>query len=193
LTFRRSSSFGHVGAKELMKINSRSRSRLVSCSATFVCLMGILCLVRATDNNNGPSSQAKDNCTFDYYQCADGCSANQTKGLIDYDGFKTCVDQCGRELAACLKRTEAAAAGPSGTPYRTKGNPAPTASPRRGPGPVTTVPKSNPSPTPRKGPARVTTTAKGTTAATESSTTSLKNNRSKISPTPSPTPKKGHN
>jgi hypothetical protein len=177
-----------------MEINSRLRSRLVSCSATLVFLTGVLCLVRAADNNNSGSSQAKDNCTFDYYECTDGCNANQNKGLIDYDGYKTCVDQCGRDLAACLKRAGvAAAAAPSGTPYRVKGSPAPTPSPRQGPRPVTTVPKSNPSPTPRKGPGRVTTSGKGTTAVTDSSTTSLKSKSAKTTPMPSPTPKKSRN
>lgn len=177
-----------------MKIDRRLRSPLVHCSATFLFLMGILCAVRATDNNNSPSSQAKDNCTFDYYQCTDGCNANQTKGLIDYDGFKTCVDQCGRDLAACLKRAGVAAAAPSGTPLRVKQNPTPTPTPRKGPGRVTTVPKSNSSPTPRNGPGQVTTNSKSTTATTDSSTTTLKSKSGKASPTPTPTatPKKGH-
>src|SRR6476620_9286516 len=130
-----------------MKINPPLRPALVGCCATLLFLTGLLCVVRATDNNNSPSSQAKDNCTFDYYQCTDGCNANQTKGLIDMDGFKSCVDQCGRDLSACLKRAGVAAPSASGTPYRLKGNPGPTPSPRQGAHPVTTVPQSNPSPT----------------------------------------------
>ena len=116
-----------------------------------ISLLCSVCSIRVeADSKNDAANQAKDNCTFDYYECADGCSRNNPGPGIP-EGFKTCTDQCGKDLAACLAKISAA---PRGTPLPKQGSPNPTATPRRGPVGVSGppgLPKSNPTPTPRKG------------------------------------------
>ena len=180
---------------------------LRGCAAVALLSISLTCLVFALPKAPIPKTKTqiakiRSDCADDAEYYRNGCISNiptTATGDTRQQYVDDCNQQAYREDIACLERNGVAApittGGAGGNALPKQGLPNPTPTPGKGPGGISTLPKSNPTATPRTGKGRggISGLPKSNPTPTPSASgPTLLNKKHTPTPTPSGTPRKDH-
>ncbi len=130
-----------------------------------------------------------DKCFSAYQNCVSNvCTAGRAAHGEGWYG--RCTDYCYGKYTRCMDHLGLASMPKGELPSRIGGlPPAPTPTPRKGPGKISGLPESNPAATPRKGPGKVGSLPLGNPTPSATTSPTLRSGTGHASPSPSSSPK----